>query len=76
MSTRVHSLTVVLSMDFKGDDLTEIIKAIGMVKGVSSVRTHVSDHVSYMAEQRAKIDLRNKLYDIFDDYSMPSKSKK
>ena len=64
MTDRIHSLTVVLSHDIREDDAQKIVEAIGMIKSVISVDTNVSDHVSYMAEQRARQEMKEKMFEI------------
>ncbi len=64
MTDRVHTLTVVLDHDFRVDDAESIIDAIGMVKGVLSVTGVVADSTSYMAEERARHDLGQKIFDV------------
>jgi hypothetical protein len=64
MTDRIHSLTVVLSHDIRDDDIQPLITAIRLLKTVISVEAHVSDDVSYMAEERARRELRDKMHDI------------
>ena len=66
MTDRVHSLTVVLERDNRSDDVQPLIDAILMFQGVASVTAHVSDIVTRMAEQRARDDLRAKLFKALD----------
>lgn len=67
MSDRIHSLTVILTADKRDDDCEAIIQAIQMIKGVGSVRKHVSDPVSTMAEWRAKRELSDKIWAILGE---------
>jgi hypothetical protein len=64
MTDRIHSLTVVLSHDIREDDIQPLITAIRLLKPVLSVVTHVTDDDSYMAEERARQELREKMFDI------------
>ena len=64
MTDRYHSLTVVLEKDIRDDDAQSIINAIKMVKGVLSVKPHVSDFTSLMAEDRARRDLEEKILQV------------
>lgn len=64
MTNRIHSITVVLSEDMREDDSQNVIAAIGMIRGVLSASTHVSDVVSHMAYERAKVNLGEKLWDV------------
>ncbi len=64
MTDRYHSLTVVLEKDFRDDDAESILNAIEMIKGVLSVKPHISDCDSNMAEDRARRELGQKLWEI------------
>ena len=64
MTDRYHTLTVVLEQDIRTDDAENLLKAIKQLRGVGSVTGVVSDLVSNMAEQRARQNLGNKLWDV------------
>lgn len=65
MTDRYHSLTVVLEKNLRSDDDAEIlIAAIQQLKGVLSVKGHVADLDSVMAEERAKNELGKKLFNV------------
>ena len=64
MTNRYHSLTVALDRDIRDDDAEPILMAIRMIKGVLSVKPKVADMDSNMAEDRARIDLGQKLWDV------------
>jgi len=64
MTDRYNSLIVVLEKDIRDDDAEFIINAIRMIKGVCNVQGNISNHESYMAEQRALNKLRDQLRDI------------
>jgi len=64
MTDRIHSLNVVLDMDYRSDDVEKIVNAIKMIKGVLSVSMCVADFNSHMAEERAKRELGEKLWEI------------
>jgi hypothetical protein len=61
VTERIHSLTVILSEDMREDDAKALIDAVLMLKGVGGVATNVADVASYMAEQRARNELGEKL---------------
>lgn len=61
MTDRYHTLTVVLEHDMRDDDCASTMAAIAHVRGVLSVTGVVSDPESWMAETRAKAELRKKL---------------
>ena len=62
MTDRIHSLTVILERDIREDDVQPIIDAIGMVRGVLKATPRVADHVSMMAEMRAKQHLTQRIW--------------
>lgn len=64
MTDRINSLTVVLEADIREDDCRALQAAISQLRGVLSVRTHVSDYESVMAEDRAKQKLTEKLWKV------------
>jgi len=64
MTDRIHSLTVVLEKDMRDDDCESIINAINMIRGVLSVKPHISNIYDHMAKERAKDELGKKLWDV------------
>lgn len=66
MTDRIKALTVVLEHDIRTDDIEPLITSIMLLRGVLSVRTHVVEIDSHVAEQRAKNDLRKKLFKILE----------
>lgn len=62
MTDRYHSIGVVLEKDIRDDDAQCILDAIKMIKGVLSVKPHISDFEANMAEERARRELSNKLW--------------
>jgi hypothetical protein len=66
MTDRIHSLTVVLERDNRSDDVEALANAIRMFHGVLSVEMHVSDISSHMAEERAMMALRKKVYEALE----------
>jgi hypothetical protein len=67
MSDRYNALVVVLEADLKDEDVHPLIEAIKQFRGVLTVKVHVSDMVSILAEERAKREIREKLYRVFDE---------
>ncbi len=65
MTDRYFALTVVLEKDKRDDDCEKIIEAIKMIKGVMNVKGNVASIDTWMAEERAKNEIRNKLFDMF-----------
>jgi len=66
MTDRLHSLTVVLDQNYRNDDAEALILAIMQFRGVCSVKGNVADSESYMAETRAKSELRKALFKVLD----------
>ena len=64
MTDRYHTLTVVLEADIRTDDAEGLIEAIKRMRGVLSVAGEVSDLDSHMAEERARRELGQKLWEI------------
>jgi hypothetical protein len=54
MTDRIFALTVVLEKDVRVDDVQGLVKAISILRGVLSVKEHISDPSTLMAEERAK----------------------
>lgn len=66
MTDRINALVVILDTDYRDDDMTEIVTAIGMVKHVIDVQMHVREIGDQVAYARAKAELQKKLYDILN----------
>jgi len=64
MTDRYHTLIVVLNDDTRDDDCKPLIDAILMLKGVASVSGAVADLGSHMAEERARLEIGQKLLGI------------
>lgn len=64
MTDRYFAFTVVLDHDIRDDDAQPIISAIQHIKGVLTVEPHTANFESQMAEERAKRDLRKKLWEV------------
>lgn len=61
MTDRVHSLTVVLESDARTDDLEPLVKAIQQLRGVLTVKQHVANFETFMAQERVRRELGEKL---------------
>lgn len=64
MTDRYHSIAVVLEEDIRDDDAEYILNAIRMIKGVLSIEPHISNFESNMAEERAKKEYADKLWNV------------
>lgn len=63
MTDRLAGYIVTLTDDVRVDDAEEITRAIGMIRGVATVRPIVSDIQLHMAEDRAKHRYLMAMYD-------------
>jgi hypothetical protein len=61
MSDRYNYLTVVLEHDLRDDDAQALIQAIYQLRGVLKVEPNVADAQAFLAQARAKAELRNAL---------------
>ena len=64
MTDRYNTLTVVLEKDIRDDDAEALLTAIRQLRGVLSVSGNVADLTAYMAEERAKRELGDKLWQV------------
>ena len=62
MTERFNTLTVVLETDVREDDAEGLLAAISRLRGVLSVKGNVADIDAFLAEQRARSDLEQKLW--------------
>lgn len=62
MTDRFYALTVILDNDKRDDDAEYIINAIRMIKGVLDVKGNIANPDTWMAEERAKNEIRRKLF--------------
>jgi nitrate reductase NapAB chaperone NapD len=63
MSDRINGFIVVLDKDYKDEDIEPTIKAIEQIKGVIAVKPNIVTADDYIAKERTKIEIVNKLYD-------------
>lgn len=61
MSDRIRGFTVLLNEDYRDDDALEISSAINMIKGVASISNIVATPEMFLAEQKAKLEIREKI---------------
>lgn len=66
MTDRFYTLTVCLEKDMREDDAEYLINAIMMLKGVIDVQGNVANGDTWMAEQRAKRELTNKILNVLE----------
>lgn len=66
MSDRINTIIVVLEKDTRLDDCQPILTAIRMTKGVLKATPNVVDSRDWMAEERARYELRKKLWEVLE----------
>ena len=64
MTDRYNTLTVVLEREIREDDAEKYIDAIKMIKGVLSVKGNVADYGEYMAIERVRRELGEKIWEV------------
>lgn len=64
MTDRYHSLTVVLEANIRADDAQPLIDAILQLRGVLSICGEVANSNTWMAEERARRELGNKIWEV------------
>ncbi len=67
MTDRFHSLTVILENITREDDAESIISAIKQIRGVIGVGGNVADMDTYSAYERARWELKKKLFDALEE---------
>lgn len=63
MTDRYSYIVVGLSKDIREDDAEPILAAIRMIKGVLTVQPHVAEFGEVLAQERARIELRARVWD-------------
>jgi hypothetical protein len=64
MTDRYNALTVVLEKDIRDDDAEVLLAAIRQLRGVLSVSGNVAEPIDYIAQQRARHELGEKLWHV------------
>ena len=65
MTDRLAGFLITLDGDYRVDDGgKQILDAIRMIKGVGSVEPVPADHALHMAVQRARAELREKIWEV------------
>lgn len=64
MTDRYYALTVILDKDMRDDDAECVINAIKMIKHVLDVKGNVSNPDTWMAEERSRRELCEKIWRI------------
>lgn len=66
MTDRVNAFIVTLEKDARVDDVEELQKALGMMKGVIDVQPMVSTPMQHVATVRARYGLIQKMLDLLN----------
>lgn len=64
MSDRINGFIVVLDKDYKDEDIEPTITAIEQIKGVIAVKPNIVTTDDYIAKERTKIEIANKIYEL------------
>lgn len=64
MTDRFNALTVVLEDNIREDDAQALIAAISQLRGVLKVAGNVADMNSYVATERARHEIGQKILDV------------
>jgi hypothetical protein len=67
MTDRIHALTVVLESDIREDDVQELTRVIELLRGVSSVHSHIANPDIFAARERVRRDLIAQLQAVLKD---------
>jgi hypothetical protein len=66
MTDRLAGVLVTFDDDYRDDDAAHILAAIQMIKGVSAVEPVPSDYSLHIATERAKREIKDKLWDLVE----------
>jgi hypothetical protein len=66
MTDRYYALTVVLDREIREDDARLVMEAIAMIKGVAKVVPEVADPALYAALDRARREIREKIWKLLE----------
>jgi len=64
MTNRINALVVVLDEDIREDDVQSLVDAIKHFNHVVSVDMNIADLAAHLAYQRARSELRSKLWGV------------
>lgn len=71
MTDRIKGFTVVLDKNYRDDDVEAIKQTLEMIKGVVHVEPHVAGFDDIMVESRAKLEIREQLYEFIQEKLKP-----
>jgi hypothetical protein len=64
MTDRYNALTVVFERDMRDEDAKALMQAIGLMRGVAGVALNIADPGSFIAQERARTELIEKMSSI------------
>jgi len=64
MTDRLKGVWVIFDKDIREDDAQPIIDAIKQIRHVLSVKPSIADGSDYMARERVRMELSEKLWDV------------
>jgi hypothetical protein len=64
MTDRLKGCTVVFDHDIRDDDAEPLLNAIRMLKGVVAVEPSISTSEDYMAQERIRHEMGQKLWEV------------
>lgn len=64
MTDRLNTLTVALEHDMRTDDAQGLINAIMRMRGVLSVKGNIIDGTAWVAEERVRHELKERLWQV------------
>lgn len=67
MTDRVNGFLVTLEHDIRVDDAQPLMDAILQLRGVISVTPNVSDIEAHLAQERVRLELRKKLWEVLEE---------
>ena len=67
MSDRIKGLIVMFDKDYKIEDAESIAHAIRMIKGVGKVNSLVANLDDWLARNRVRHELKEKLWDVLKE---------
>lgn len=67
MTDRYNAFLVVLERDIRDDDAEPILNALKQIRGVLSVKPHVAEYSDSIAAERARQELRMKLWNALQE---------
>lgn len=67
MTDRYKGAVVVFERDIREDDAEQLLKALGMIKGVASVSPSIAEAEDYMNRQRVHNEIQKSLYNALNE---------